>query len=106
LHNFYSAASVFVMPCLDESMGVVILEALAYRLPIVAYDSGCIGEFIRTGENGFLVQRNPRALAAAIALVLDERPQLAFDDVGRFSMVAMTARFRGFCVAYGGFSRG
>lgn len=94
LHNFYNAAAVFLMPCLDESMGVVILEALAYRLPIVAYDSGCISEFIRSGENGFLVPRNVDALVGAIERVLDERPDLHFDVKEVFSMETMTERFR------------
>jgi glycosyltransferase involved in cell wall biosynthesis len=94
LHNFYNAATVFLMPCLDESMGVVILEALAYRLPIVAYDSGCIGEFIRSGENGFLVPRDVSALVGVIESVLDEHPVLRFDASEVFSMKAMVERFR------------
>jgi glycosyltransferase involved in cell wall biosynthesis len=106
LNNFYGAASVFLMPCLDESMGVVILEALAYRLPIVAYDSGCISEFIRTGENGFLISPDAQALAIAIARVLGKPPQLVVEDSSRFSMIEMIKRFRGFCVTYGGFGTG
>lgn len=94
LHNFYNAASMLLMPCLDESMGVVILEALAYRLPIIAYDSGCISEFIRNGENGLLVPRDVNALVGAIKRVLDERPALRFDARQVFSMEAMVERFR------------
>jgi glycosyltransferase involved in cell wall biosynthesis len=94
LHNFYNAAAAFLMPCLDESMGVVILEALAYRVPIVAYDSGCISEFIHNGENGFLVPRHVNALVGAIERVLDERPALQFDARRIFSLEAMVERFR------------
>jgi glycosyltransferase involved in cell wall biosynthesis len=94
LHNFYNAAAAFLMPCLDESMGVVILEALAYRLPIVAYDSGCISEFIRSGQNGFLVPQDVGALVGAIERVLNERPFLQYDATEEFSMRAMVERFR------------
>jgi len=102
LQNFYSVATAFVMPCLDESMGVVILEALAYRLPIVAYDSGCITDFLRHGETGFLIRRDSVTLAATLDSVLASPFRPRVEETERFSMRAMADRFRALCIRHGG----
>ncbi len=67
LHNFYSVADWFIMPCYDESMGMVVYEALGYRVPVIAYNSGSIGEVIIDRDMGFLTDKNPRAMAAIIS---------------------------------------
>jgi phosphatidylinositol alpha-mannosyltransferase len=60
-----------------ESFGIVLVEALAAGLPVVASDIAGYSEVIREGEDGLLVPaRNPSALAAAAARVLDD-PALA-----------------------------
>ena len=69
LHNFYSIADWFLMPCYDESMGVVIYEALGYRVPVIAYNSGSIREVILDEEMGFLIEKNPKKMADIIATV-------------------------------------
>lgn len=102
LHNFYSAASVFLMPCLDESMGVVILEALAYKLPIVAYHSGCIGEFIQDGVNGILIPPNHERLAEIVSRMLEVPPKFDFSSNAQYSMRVMADRFWELCVRHGG----
>jgi glycosyltransferase involved in cell wall biosynthesis len=76
---FYSS-DVFVMPSIVHSTGdrdgipTVIMEALLHRLPVVASDVSGIGEVIRNGETGLLVQqKDPHALAKAILTVLGNR---------------------------------
>jgi glycosyltransferase involved in cell wall biosynthesis len=75
----YRDAGVFVMPAVtdwkgeQEGFGMVIVEAMAYGLPVVASRSGGIPDIIRDGENGLLVpERDVGALAAALARVLDD----------------------------------
>ncbi|MBI5360787.1 MAG: glycosyltransferase [Planctomycetes bacterium] len=69
LHNFYSCADWFVMSCSDENMGVVIYEALAYRIPVIAYNCGSVAEVIDSDQKGFLV--NPQC--ANLAKILLEK---------------------------------
>jgi glycosyltransferase involved in cell wall biosynthesis len=73
-------ADVFVMPSVVAHSGDrdgipnVILEALSWRLPVVATDVCGIGEVIRDGETGLLVpERDPLALAGAIAEITANR---------------------------------
>lgn len=56
--NYYKDASIFCMPSKREPFGIVYLEALAYKLPIIALDIGALPDFVSNSENGFLVKFN------------------------------------------------
>ena len=53
--NIYSQAILFVFPTrLQESLGLVALEAMSCGLPVIASDVGAIGEYVCNGKNGYL----------------------------------------------------
>ena len=62
LKKIYASADLFVMPSITakdgdkEGFGLVILEAFASGLPIVASRSGGITDIVKDGVNGFLVE--------------------------------------------------
>jgi glycosyltransferase involved in cell wall biosynthesis len=80
LERFYSSADVFVLPAVEddrgdtEGLGVVLVEALSFRIPIVASDVGGISDVIQHGRTGLLVpQRDASALAdAVVRLLIDD----------------------------------
>ncbi|MGZ8620625.1 MAG: glycosyltransferase, partial [Actinomycetota bacterium] len=56
-----------------ESFGVVLVEAMAAGLPVIASDIPGYDEVVRDGVDGLLVPpRDPEALSAAAARVLDD----------------------------------
>jgi glycosyltransferase involved in cell wall biosynthesis len=56
LPRYYAASDVFVFPTLGDPFGMVVLEAMACGLPVIATTaSGEIGERVVDGVNGFLV---------------------------------------------------
>ena len=55
MYRFYSAGDVFVFPGIQESLGMVYLEAQSCGLPVVAFDNAGVPEAMRNGKTGLLV---------------------------------------------------
>ncbi len=63
----YGSADIFVLPSLFEPFGIVLLEAMAAGLPVVASRVGGIVEVVRDGETGVLVRPgDPTVLSRAL----------------------------------------
>jgi len=70
--SLFSLMDVFVLPSLEEGLGMVILEAMASNVPVVATEVGGIPEIIRNGENGLLVPpQDYLKLGEAICKILE-----------------------------------
>jgi glycosyltransferase involved in cell wall biosynthesis len=72
---YYAAADVFVLPSRSEPWGMVLNEAAAAGLPLVATDGvGAAHELIEHGVNGFRVpDGDEEALAEALRLLAEDR---------------------------------
>jgi phosphatidyl-myo-inositol alpha-mannosyltransferase len=75
LPAYHAAADAFVAPALgQESFGIVLVEAMAAGLPVVASDIPGYREVIRSDVEGLLVRPNDAlALASALRRVLTDR---------------------------------
>jgi glycosyltransferase involved in cell wall biosynthesis len=72
-----SLSSVAVLPSLYEELGVVLLEYMLMRRPIVAHDVSGVGKLVQDGETGLLVPPfEPPKMADAIERLLDD-PELS-----------------------------
>jgi glycosyltransferase involved in cell wall biosynthesis len=54
LASAYASADAFVFPSRTETLGLVLLEAMAAGCPVVAARSGGIPDIVTDGENGYL----------------------------------------------------
>lgn len=64
---------LFVLPSRSEPFGIVLIEAMASKKPVVATTAGGIPEIINDGMNGILVTPDDhRALAEALLTVLQD----------------------------------
>jgi glycosyltransferase involved in cell wall biosynthesis len=69
---------VLAMPSAYEGYGMAYLEGMGHGLPAIAGCAGGAGEFVRDGENGFLVQAgDPAGLAVHLANLDADRARLA-----------------------------
>lgn len=59
LKNLYEMADIFILPSKGECYGMVLCEAAAYSLPIIASNTGGIPSIVVNGYNGYLVDNNP-----------------------------------------------
>jgi phosphatidylinositol alpha-mannosyltransferase len=86
LPPYHAASEIFCAPSTGrESFGIVLVEAMAAGLPVIASDIPGYREVVRDGLDGLLVPpRDPGAVARAISELLDD-PDTAkrFGEAGR-----------------------
>lgn len=64
---------IFVCPSREEAFGIVVLEAMAMGIPVVATDSGGVREIIGNNKYGYLVPvENEKEIANKISFLLDD----------------------------------
>ncbi|MDP7421035.1 MAG: glycosyltransferase family 4 protein [bacterium] len=74
LDDVFSAVDLFVLPSLKEAFGRVLIEAMAFRTPVIGTVVGGIPEIIIDSETGLLVEPgDPGALAESISRLLEDR---------------------------------
>lgn len=56
--KYYEQASVFCLPTRTEALGIVFIEALTHKLPLVANNIEAVPNFIEEGKTGYLVEPN------------------------------------------------
>lgn len=72
--RFMKEADLFVFPTLGEGFGLVLLEAMAFKKPIVATRVMSIPEIVEDGKSGLLVpSQHPEELADAILQLLRDK---------------------------------
>jgi glycosyltransferase involved in cell wall biosynthesis len=79
----FQESTVFCLPTKREPFGMVFIEAMFNRLPVVCTACGATPDLIEEGKNGFLVPFQSDALAEKLILLLTQ-PELAeqFADEG------------------------
>ena len=76
--DYLAAADVFVFPSESESMGLVVLEAMACGVPVIASRIPGVMDMVRDGETGMLIEtRDEAAWLAALEGIDPADPAIA-----------------------------
>jgi glycosyltransferase involved in cell wall biosynthesis len=75
IRALYRESDLYLAPATLESFGLAALEARSAGLPVVAMRRGGVGEFVRDGVEGYLVDGDAQ-MAAVTARLLRDRNEL------------------------------
>jgi glycosyltransferase involved in cell wall biosynthesis len=83
--DFYAGCDLFLLNSSSEALGLSVLYAMAYGLPVIASRVGGLPDVVTDGVTGWLIPPgDPRALAAAIAEAASDPARLRrFGDQAR-----------------------
>jgi glycosyltransferase involved in cell wall biosynthesis len=91
LGELFRTCTVYVHPAIrddrgdTEGLGVVLIEALFNRKPVIASDVGGIVDVIKHGETGLLVpEKDPQALASAVVRLLNDPAEAVRLGIGGY----------------------
>lgn len=68
-YPYVAASDLYFHPSLVESQGLTMLEAMALKTPVVAVASAGAKEFIKSGQNGILIEADTIQAVEAIGLL-------------------------------------
>jgi glycosyltransferase involved in cell wall biosynthesis len=99
----YASADAFLFPSSTETLGLVLLEAMAAGCPVVGANRGGIPDIVTDGVNGCLYDPDqPQSLEAAVRRLLGNANQrrdlreAARLEAERWGWAAATAQLRGY----------
>ncbi|KAJ6080609.1 hypothetical protein N7499_005483 [Penicillium canescens] len=87
LSRAYASADLFLHCSITETFGLVVLEAMASGIPVIARDQGGPSDIIRHGQTGYLVP--PHDLERFISLVKD----VSHDTVRRATLAVAVREY-------------
>jgi glycosyltransferase involved in cell wall biosynthesis len=76
IRSFIESIDIFVLTSSYEGFGYVLVEAMAGRKPVVAFDISSSAEIVENGKSGFLVEKGDvNQLADRVALLMNDPGQ-------------------------------
>lgn len=73
LRTYYNAADICIFPSLSEGFGIVTIEALACKKPVIGTKGHIGGGILKHEENALLAEvKSPESLAENISILLDD----------------------------------
>ena len=92
--KFYKDIDIALVPTMNDTQPLAILDAFAWGKPVVASDHISVQQIIRHGENGYMVQQNDiRSLAEKISYLIDHPENLKLIGIEGYKDVIYKYQF-------------
>lgn len=75
--DYYNACDAFVFASKSETQGIVLLEAMAAGLPVVAVDACGVCDVVANNRNGYRTMESETQFAAALSAVVNDDALMA-----------------------------
>lgn len=100
--DFLGGAQALLFPIdWPEPFGLVMIEAMACGVPVIAYDCGSVPEVVEPGLTGLIVRNQAQAVAAVAETAGYDRARIRARFEARFSARAMAQRYLDLYAALG-----
>ncbi|MFY9112595.1 MAG: glycosyltransferase family 4 protein [Desulfomonilia bacterium] len=101
MQAFYAGLDIYINTSMHDGMPMTVLEAMARRIPVVAFAVGGLSEIISHAHDGYLIQnRDAQEFSQLLIDLIDDRDRLQRfgDNAGstvhkRFSTTRMTESY-------------
>lgn len=71
--NYYKACDLFIFSSKSETQGIVLLEAMAASLPVVAVKASGVNDIVKDQINGYITEEDERAFSGAIYKLMSNK---------------------------------
>ena len=98
LYEIYKMGDVFVTASEIETQGIVLIEAAASGLPLVAVNAGAVREICVNNENGFLIEINKKSksmISDVKSMISDAVSMILKDEKMRERFSVNSVKFAG-----------
>ncbi|WP_299111137.1 glycosyltransferase family 4 protein [uncultured Winogradskyella sp.] len=98
IHNetkweFYKRIDIFILPSYNEGQPLVLIEAMAFGIPIICSGVGAIPDTVNSGYNGFIIEEFlAKKYVAKIKKLLEDK--LLYEKVSSNNLNTFAERFR------------
>jgi len=94
MNLFYCASDLFLMPSLAESFGLMAIEAIAHKCPVITFEHTVLPEITFAPECGVAVEyKNSSALSAAINNLINNPEERLFRGELGYKIVSIHYRY-------------
>jgi len=77
MQAFYAGLDLYINTSMHEGIPMTVLEAMSWRIPIVAFAVGGLNEMISHGHDGYLIQnRDAQEFSQRLIELIDDRERL------------------------------
>ena len=86
IKRYMQNSSLYVMTSFEESFGLVLIEAMSYGVPCIAFDSAQGAKYVINEKNGYFIKkRNKKEMADTIKkyLKLSSKDKLEYGNNAR-----------------------